>query len=280
MCDFKTENKLQWSWKHHKNHWNHGRVLVFTLIELMVVISIIAILASLLLPALNKAKHNTHRIACLNNLKQLGISIEIYCGDFNNFYPKTYEFCYGDSNIRANWTSTAESPLCPLSAYAGTTGRFQCPSDTIDRDYNVVGITPCSYAFSSVVNGSMVPTNGTTLMPSTDINYHMSRIWVAKAKRGAAQYLVGGEYWQSSNYLARRRYGVTQVRAISTLNAWYSCKKLNGSYFYNLHGRNSGNYVWADGHASSEKHSDLLQAQLIGGASSVYYSYYFNYLRK
>jgi prepilin-type processing-associated H-X9-DG protein len=80
---------------HNRIYKKPDKCKQFTLVELLIIIAIIAILASMLLPALRKAKGRGLQLACMNNLKQLGIIVQMYGNDNNQCMPMHYNAANG-----------------------------------------------------------------------------------------------------------------------------------------------------------------------------------------
>jgi len=88
----------------------------FTIIELLVVISIIAILTTILLPALSKAKQSAKELECVNNLKQSGLSIQMYANDNNDYaflYSSSPEKGWHEPLYDGNYLKNRDTSLCP-----------------------------------------------------------------------------------------------------------------------------------------------------------------------
>ena len=90
-----------------------NKMTAFTLIELLVVIAIIAILAAMLLPTLSRAKEAGKRISCLNNLRQLSLSAQMYVSDSQGSYPPRSETDRWPDRFYDSYGKNLKLLLCP-----------------------------------------------------------------------------------------------------------------------------------------------------------------------
>jgi prepilin-type N-terminal cleavage/methylation domain-containing protein len=118
----------------------------FSLLELLIVVAVIGILAALSLPVLNRAEEQGRATACVSNLHQIGLALQMYVDANNNILPTMYDVPM-DTNAMA--TNNLPNVDIVLKTELGNTNVLRCPSDF----QGIFTLTGSSYSWNYLLNG-------------------------------------------------------------------------------------------------------------------------------
>jgi prepilin-type N-terminal cleavage/methylation domain-containing protein/prepilin-type processing-associated H-X9-DG protein len=260
------------------------RQKAFTLIELMVVVSIIALLAAMLLPALQRALEQTRRASCMNNLKGAGTALALYSQNNDNAYPMLPGTAWDSTidgtvwlssvsiptGIASDWTvkRSVSSLVFMLIRNGEAPKLFCCPSDgnakadTQTTDTNNAGALNWDFSCGQTISGGAGSGTGTArnlsysyacpiyggAAPATDLNG-------IPTNADSGMVVMSDRTPQLSNNAASSGLASTKgaFSGADGSNAWVSTITSNKLPLYNSQNHTSGemmNVLYVDGHVA------------------------------
>ena len=222
----------------------------FTLVELLVVIGIIALLISILLPTLNKAKQQALRVSCASNLRQMGQAMMIYVGD-TQYYP-------AHAGARSTGNPFAVWPSRLRKIAKGNRDLFWCPANVPGFRWQYVTGTPGG-RFASAAEAGYGYEPGELLLDVFLVPFSYGyNDWGAHNQQPAqtpnSQRGLGGDLWNPNSpeiKAARVKKGSEMIAISDNISdgSWdYNIDPQNPREFMGKIHNNGSNVLFCDGH--------------------------------
>lgn len=230
----------------------------FTLVELLVVIGIIALLISILLPVVNKARQSGQAVKCLSNLRQINLAMSMFAQANRGSLPQIgtgaisgtepFDINGVTTSVNVLWfggfyngnadTGTFYAPAAMLAPYWGSADVGGCPASDAIRDFSRKGYGPVDYAYNTVYARHKEWSQAPIGPPNrTGFGVKLSSI-----RRSSEKAVVWDSIRINAGALQRTPFGYPSTGNPFTNGAEPNFHARHGAY---------GNVGWADGHASA-----------------------------